>query len=374
MKKFLLAGTALAAATAFAAPSQAAEPIKLSVGGFMAQAFGWVDNDGDYERARNIDVNSLDQKSATEIHFMGSTKLDNGISVKVKVELEADNPQGAGSTNIDESYMQLSSDMLGTLTLGSAKGAAWALGHRAPNKSLLNVNAGDVPVSAFFSAPAAATVAGANGLNDVADINRVTYVTPRFYGFAVGYSFTPEYNQVADGQAQPVNAVSTTDPMMHSVTLAYDETLAGVKIGMDGSYAKAMDGTAAPWVGWWGYQVGMNLAFAGFTVGGSWERREETMTTANLNDGYFYDLGVSYATGPYAVSVTYASSARTSVDGNGTQSEDDANWLTVGGTYNIGPGVNLQGSIFRAEYDDASTGDANENEGWGIAGGVVVTF
>ena len=77
MKKSLLATTALAAlgAVAVAGPATAAEKIKVSVGGYMEQWFGYSDN----KNSVNADRLAFDQQSDGEIHFKGSTTLDNGI-------------------------------------------------------------------------------------------------------------------------------------------------------------------------------------------------------------------------------------------------------------------------------------------------------
>ena len=81
MKKSLLATTALAAlgAVAVAGPAVAAEKIKVSVGGYMEQWFGFADNKNNV--APNTD--GFDQQSDGEIHFKGSTTLDNGIKVGI---------------------------------------------------------------------------------------------------------------------------------------------------------------------------------------------------------------------------------------------------------------------------------------------------
>lgn len=385
MKKYLMAGTALVAATAMSVPgAQAAEKVTLGLGGFMGQVIGWADNDSDYENANNIDVTGVDQKSATEVYFSGKTTLDNGISVMAMIQLEADAPTGGagapGNNDIDESYLQISSEKLGSMYLGSYKGSAWIMGHRAPNKSLLSVNQGDVPVWAFFNAPGAVSFANGNGLGEVADINKITYVTPRYYGLGLGYTYLPTS---AASQAQPVGGLATPTLSKNVFTAAYDDTLMGVGVGVDVSYAKAngIAGAAgAPENGYEGVQFGGSLKYQGFEVGGSWERLWQSVRNTNIGtvqsaaaNGEFWDLGAAYATGPYGASITYSRQERPGLVDT-TQAEDEVHWLTVGGTYNIGPGIDLQGSVFHASYENETGGLANENDGWGIAGGMVVVF
>ena len=93
MKKLLLGSTALVVGGVMAAPAMAADPIKMGIGGYYTF----------YALAGNIDSTYAFNGSFTnykglaftqegEIHFIGQTKLDNGTSVGLTVELEAWNP------------------------------------------------------------------------------------------------------------------------------------------------------------------------------------------------------------------------------------------------------------------------------------------
>ena len=93
MKKLLLGSTALVVGGVMAAPAMAADPIKMGIGGYYTF----------YALAGNIQTSYAFDGSFTsykglaftqegEIHFVGQTKLDNGTSVGLTVELEAWNP------------------------------------------------------------------------------------------------------------------------------------------------------------------------------------------------------------------------------------------------------------------------------------------
>ena len=88
MKKVLLGTTALVAAGVLAGGGvQAAEGVKLGVGGYFNSAFGYVDeDDGDGESGHNHYSTALNQDN--EIHFKGQATLENGITVGARVELE----------------------------------------------------------------------------------------------------------------------------------------------------------------------------------------------------------------------------------------------------------------------------------------------
>jgi hypothetical protein len=54
--------------------------------------------------------------------------------------------------------------------------------------------------------------------------------------------------------------------------------------------------------------------------------------------------------------------------------DDSMSSISVGGQYNISPGVDLKGSIIRVSWEDEVTNDANNNDGWAIVGGISVGF
>src|SRR5690606_902883 len=88
MKHILLGTSALVAAGLLAAPANAAEKIKLGLGGFYAASMGAIlDDDNDAgESGDNRDSFAIHQN--VEVHFKGETTLDNGITVGARVELE----------------------------------------------------------------------------------------------------------------------------------------------------------------------------------------------------------------------------------------------------------------------------------------------
>ena len=99
MKKILLGSTAIVAAGMIASvpTADAASKMKLGVGGYMEQWFGFTSGDDGVAQ----DYSGFDIKSDPEIFFKGKTKLDNGITVGVNVQLEATQ----NGDQIDEQYM-----------------------------------------------------------------------------------------------------------------------------------------------------------------------------------------------------------------------------------------------------------------------------
>jgi len=194
MRKALLATTALAFAGAMAAGQASAaddmkpEPLRLSVGGYMEQWFGYADRDDGAEGGFKND-------SDAEIYFSGSVKSDMGLTFGVDVQLEANNGpkeythpvsgthnNPTGSTNIDESYAWVSGDF-GRLELG-ARDTIQARTHVGISDVGIGLNAGDTQVwipGGYFDT---------NGWwVGMGDNKNLIYLTPRVQGLQLGLSY-----------------------------------------------------------------------------------------------------------------------------------------------------------------------------------------
>ena len=90
MKHILLGTTALVAAGLMAGPAAAQQGVQLGLGGFYFGALGGnVDEDFDANGFSDNDKNTWDFKQDVEVHFLGETTLDNGLTVGARIELEA---------------------------------------------------------------------------------------------------------------------------------------------------------------------------------------------------------------------------------------------------------------------------------------------
>ena len=140
MKKLLLGSTALVAGGLMAAPAMAADPIKIGVGGYY-QFFALAGNiEGVYAPdGTSIQYKGLQFLQEGEIHFIGQSKLDNGTTVGLTVELEAWNnalPTGAGSARqIDEAFLFAFGDW-GRIEFGSRDKASYRMYYGAPSALL----------------------------------------------------------------------------------------------------------------------------------------------------------------------------------------------------------------------------------------------
>ncbi len=355
MKKILLGSTALVAAGMMAAPAvQAEDPIQLGVGGYMEQWFGYGSSDID-------DRDHFDQKSDSEVIFSGSTTLDNGIQFGVNVQLEGNT---SGDT-IDESYAFIEGDF-GRILLGSENSAGYIMGVSAPNVGI-GINSGDqgdwVPVDSDAGQFRAALGATSLENDAVNDANRVTYFTPRFSGLQGGISYTPDAGE--DSNAQPDENSSYHDGIDLGVN--FTESFSGFDVAAYGRYGIASNdapGGDDPEV----FGVGINLGYAGFTVGGSYSQQEE----GGANEGQSWDLGASYSTGPWGVSLTYFNGE---AEGGAASGDEELQTIEGAVSYALGPGIKVVGSVGYNDFDDDDTGAADDsNDGYWIVTGIKLSF
>jgi len=146
MKKLLLGSTALVAGGLMAAPAMAADPIKIGVGGY----YQFFVNAGGMEGFYALNGTSIQYKGLSfyqegEIHFIGQTKLDNGTTVGITVELEGWNsgatnmnssstsvPNGGAVNQIDEAFIFAFGDW-GRVEAGSRDQASYRMYYGVPS-------------------------------------------------------------------------------------------------------------------------------------------------------------------------------------------------------------------------------------------------
>jgi len=334
MKKVLFGTTALIAAAAFAGSAQA-EKIKLEIGGKQEVWFGV----GDVEDNAGETYAGTGMQTDTELYFTGATTLDNGITVKAVIQLEAD--QGGGD-DADETYIVMSGGF-GALQLGNRQdvvmnqswGGTSQGGQDWDEGFAWSPNFGNNYVYTYYSS----------------DDTSVGYTTPSFFGFSAAASYAPDTTD----RATFADWKTTSFKDLFAAGVAYNNEFSGVGIHAD--------------TGFW-YQQGaganvdqtlirgaMALTYAGFEVGGAygvWDIRGDG------NDTHTWQVGVGYENGPYGVDFNYAQSS-----GNIAQTTDaTADHFKFAGKYILGPGINLTASVFHSTHDrSASAADRNTTAG-----------
>lgn len=386
MKKLLAASSALVAVAGFAGAAQAADPIKLSLGGFGYGSVTYYDADHYYTGgARNDDaeVNNFVVNSDHEVHIKGSTTLDNGLTVGVKYELRTGG-RGTGSdtNNVDE-YSLTVSGGYGTMIIGAEDAATEAVAITAPHMGgrLLGagLSEGSMISGSFVQNPGVA-LQPASFINS-SDEQLVSYISPELAGFTFGASYVPDIGAGQDS-TNLIKAGNVAD--LYGVGALWAGEFSGVGIKASAGYATA-DGPADDWSQW---QGGLGFTYAGFTLSGGYSAVNEDQDAGSDTDSNAWEIGIGYETGPYGIALGYYSST---VDGAGANvstvsllggngvatgaDDDEVDAWQLTSSYAMGPGVSLVGGIGWVDFDNGESGAAKvENDGVVVQTGIMLSF
>jgi predicted porin len=402
MKKFLYATTALASVgmiAGAASDAAAAEKIKLGLSGYFQQ---WgVYSDQNINTTGNnaagagnkIKTNPVDQKHNSEICVIGETTLDNGLTVGINVQIEAN----TSGDNIDESYLYVQHPTYGQLIVGDENNAGYLLHVTAPDGGI-NVDSGDMINNEFwvntFASDYFDTAIGTTNLryNDN-DSGKFTYITPRYFGFQAGASFIPEaepqggdnnssayYNNTAFG----TSANNNTWHNGWAAGLNYTNKFGDLGVQASGGVMGASAGQTGKPAGVNGsnlfaWNTGLQLSYAGFSFGGAYANspNKNAIGAGNGTASFqstSYTVGAAYAWGPYKVGIDYMRGvAQGSLASSNDQRLDQG---VISGQYTLGPGIRVVGGFFvyNGDAEDPNAGMGFNNNGWGFASGLKLSF
>ncbi len=371
MKKLLLGSTALVVGGLMAAPAMAADPIKVGVGGYYT--FYAIAGGISSSYATNGTFTSykgLFFAQEGEIHFVGQTKLDNGTSVGVNVELEAWNPNAGGTgtvATIDEAFLFAFGDW-GRVEFGSRDAASYRMYYGAPSALIgfgaiqHNHNIGNMLAQgsnkAYFHSTTATNTAAWQ------DTQRINYFTPRFQGLQIGVGYTPKINTPSAGGyfgttglasgpaalgsggfgacgfagATNISACATNDYAWQDgfdIGANYLNKFGDVTVAAYGSFAYAAFNpgyralataanqiTGSNLAAWTMWTAGLQFGYKGITLGGSIGYDNQGMG-ANYYTGVdnatrFAAAGIMYETGPWQMSFQWMGSVNSNGNGSNT--------------------------------------------------------
>jgi hypothetical protein len=371
MKKVLLGTTALVAAGLFAGEARA--DFDVTVNGSWNTAYGFVDeDDGDGESGDGRQNQAINQD--WEVHFRAQQTLDNGIVVGGRVELEGASNEGngptasgsAGSDQIDERWLYFRGGF-GEIRVGDEDDARKLKSYTAPDPTgfIFGVNS---PTFTFNNLATTGQVTSSNTTipNLENDSAKVIYFTPSFGGFQLAVSYAPDGTQDrssfgtggTDDDGQISNAIA--------VGADYSGEFGGVTIGAGGGYSTGSgenDTTGDDPSVW---AVGLNVGFAGFTVGGSVAFSD--LDTGGADERTVYDVGVTYTFDAATVGIGWSHGEYEQADG-----DDELDHYQIGVGYALGPGVSLAAMVGMFDYEDGGVGD-NDNSGWQVGVGTGINF
>ena len=355
MKK-LLGTTALVAAAFATAPAMAADKIKMKVGGYFVGAIAAV-FDADLGAGGATDERTIRFAREAEVHFKGSTTLDNGVEVGVKFELEGGD---AGADSLDEAYIWVEG-AFGEFQFGDQDGVGDQMPIVAPSPFLEHfANDTDLdPIGGVFDGTAVGAIG--TGPNTVADFSgdatKIIYFTPRLAGFQAGLSFAPENTELSGDEtySDAISGQALTYENIFEAGLTWEYGFNGVDLGASFVYVTGEENGAANDLDDWA--LGASVGFAGFTVGGAYGEKE----SASIGNEEYkaWDIGVTYGTGPWTFGVEYAEANVDGAAGAGDPVEDTA--IIGGVAYSLGGGANV--SLGYKYGEGAGTTNGGTREG-----------
>ncbi|MAR55974.1 MAG: hypothetical protein CMM93_02215 [Rickettsiales bacterium] len=357
MKNIILGTTGLVGAALLAASASAQTP-KVTVGGFADFQAGYIDDD--------LDAGQRDYgfRNDTEVSISVDGKSDNGLGYGAVIDLEADVTADADNEGLNASRTYVYMDGgWGRFELGSNQGVGATMNIDADNLAVAtggingswNYFANHPAGVAFIATPENVSELGsafASGNESTDNSNKINYYSPRFSGFQLGVSYTPDLND--RGQFVSRSDIGTSAGDVFDLALSYERQFDAFLLGLSGNYQTGDGDTLSEDID--AYQVGAMLGFAGFSVAGSYADLEGVQGAGIGAEGDYYTLGAGYENGPFGLSATWIDSTLEQAAG-----DNDFENLVIGADYKLAPGLTPYAELSFYEYDAA--GAAADNDG-----------
>lgn len=366
MKKLLIGTTALVAAGLIAGDAAAADKIKAGISGYIDQYIGFSENDSTYNNGQTDAPNlgGFDVQSDAEVVFAGSTKLDNGLTVGIEFEMEGD--AGAKTMNVDQSFVTVSSAMMGTVTLGAHPSPVWLKHNSAPAASKFGLELGDA--QSWVTDPGLTDQTYTNSIGAGTPYG-VSYTSPSFSGVTVAATYYPENSSEAQAGVEGV----TADDHTVGAIIAYSGKFNDVTIGLDAGYTTMGSQDTTTSTNRDELAIGAKVGFGAFTVAGGWKDVDSSKIAGTTStDGNVWSVGGMYTSGPLKLSLSWMHSE---LEGAvNTAADDEVDQILLAAGYDLGGGVSLSLALNDSSYDDETTTATNSNDGWAAVAGVQVAF
>ena len=359
-KTLLLGTSALVAATfaggaAMAGQVGSKDAMSLTLGGELLFNVGMVDQDVSAGRGRGY---SFTVDSA-EVHVEASNTADNGLLYGVAIELNAD---ATSATAADEAYAYVDSATWGRIEMGDNDDATDRM-YVESDDILVGRKGPDGDPTDFFAVGGAIA---ATGNSATGDNTKLIYFSPRFGGFQLGASLTPDTGINSgtgglvdtDNDGDFVNVVG----LGANWTGTYDDV--GITLSLTGEFGDAETASGAATVGdVETISVGGTVTFAGFGIGAGYvDFGDRSITAAaqatGADAGSYWTLGGSYTAGPWGFSANWFESTR---DNGGALADTDVQLITFDLAYQVAPGWELNAALALLDAENINGNAANVN-------------
>lgn len=343
MKNILLGTSALVGVALLAGAALAEDP-KVMVGGVIDFQAGYGNNDATASGERRLGF-----RNDTEINISVEGKSDQGLGYGAVVDLEGDingDADGQG-TNAARTYL-FTDGSFGRVELGSVEGAAQTMQVDAATvaRATGGIN-GDW--DRFASQTGAAFISrtglpgqqgnvdNIGGDDSTQNAAKINYYSPRFTGFQIGASYTPNLNS----RGNDLNRLRSANEFgnVFDVSLGYEGQFNNIGLKASGAYERGNGSvTAGGPLGlgtrtYDAYDAGAVVTAFGVNFAGSYGDMNNAYG-AGTNASY-WTAGAAYDFGPFGASVTWLDS---SFDLQGGANNDFHN-LVGGVDYALAPGL-----------------------------------
>lgn len=346
-----LVGAVIAVAPAFAGSATSGDNYTVELSGEFGFNMLAYSQDVSATRGRGYSFEADD----AEIHLHAGATADNGIKYGVRIQLNANTDD---TTAADEAWAYIASDNWGILQLGSNDDAADQMFVNA--ESVMTGKVGwDGVMFDFINTGTGGGITDSFA-SSTGDASKIIYFTPRMAGFQAGVSLTPDTghtgrNRDTDNDGDNEN--------VWDLAVNWEGTYGDVGVLVGASYetgdrpnagTPAFTPTEDPEI----WTVGAKVSFGAFAVAAGYADFNDTgitkaLAAAGADGGSWWDIGASYATGPWAISLAYLDTEKANTTGLGST---DWSVISAGVAYSVAPGWTLSGEL------DFFTGD-NINAG-----------
>lgn len=355
MKKLL---TALLVSSAFAAPAFAQDDTKGVSLGITGYFKGYVVA-SDQDEATGQEARGVDIIRDTEMHFVGSTTLDNGLTVGADIGSTVD--QG-DSFDVQDSYVYFSGDW-GRVNFGATDGAAYLLQVSAPSTDA-NYDGMDQYYTPFNYAVTGVTELSSIEFDYDQDIttpsDKLTYISPIWSGFQVGVSYTPEVRTASrslNGVATDEDEDDLADVWDAAARYGGEMEWGSYSVGLGYTHGDNEDGVGAgstsPSEDRTAWNVGADFNIGAWGLGAVYTKDDLGELGGEDSDQTQWVLGVDYSFDNIVLGASYLNQ-----DNEFGDDEIDTDRFTGGVTWKYGPGIDFRGVVTHVDHDvDAALGD-----------------
>ena len=384
MKKLLCGSTALVAAGLLSGAAAAQEGITGSLSGWWLAQFAVVNqDDGADQSAANRRDHQFNRFGT--ITLSGDTTLENGLQAGVSFDW---NTETVGSEVSRDGYVWMEFGGF-RLELGSRDPASSLMGSSAPAPSMWGWGFNS-PVFTTHTVPADTEAGGPSQVVKVSgNSEKLTLFTPRFGGFQLGASYTPEGGKQHSGEEENDEGTITEDgnsvfggPALSNTAGEQSEILEiganfvqsfdEIDLSVSGGWAQGnVEGTdpADDDQTIWG--AGVSIGWMDWTFGSAYKHSNQATSGSNT-DRTDWNVGVRYATGPWGVGIQYQETASELGTVGG---EDTAERFEFGGQYEVGSGIAFQLGLQFVDYQsDHPEKTLRENESTALYVGTSIFF